>query len=143
MKELEKLVTPMEEAFAKLPPLPKGVKDFIVTVLPWLALIFGLLGVFAALAALGILTFLGSLVAMGNVGQTTALTIGLILGLISSAVTLASFPGLLSKKIIGWDLAFLSIAVGVISSIAAISIVGIIVSLIEFYILFQIKSYYK
>lgn len=143
MKELEKLIAPMEEAFAKLPPLPKGVKDFIVTILPWLALIFGLLGVLVALAALGILTFLAPLAAIGNVNQTTALTIGLILGMISSVVTLVSFPGLLSKKITGWNLIFLSVVVGVISSIEAIFIVGIIVSLIEFYILFQIKSYYK
>lgn len=143
-KELNKLIVPMEGAFASLPALPKGFKDFIVMVAPWLSLIFGALGLLGSLAALGVVTFLSPAVMMGQgIGVTAGLTLSVILALASSALILASVPSLFSRKIMGWSLIFLSEVVSVISSVVVFSVVGILFSLVGFYILFQIKSYYK
>ncbi|OGH17676.1 MAG: hypothetical protein A3C22_02245 [Candidatus Levybacteria bacterium RIFCSPHIGHO2_02_FULL_37_10] len=144
MKELDKLIAPMEETFKKLPSLPKGVNEFIVTIAPWLSLIFGALGLLGSLAALGVVTFLSPAVMMGGgVGVTAGLTLSVILALVSSALILIAVPALFSRKIMGWNFVFLSEVVSVVSAVLAISLTGIVFSLIGFYILFQVKSYYK
>ena len=50
--KIKQLVKPLDETFAKLPALPKGAADFIVSVAPWLALVFGVLAILSGLAAL-------------------------------------------------------------------------------------------
>jgi hypothetical protein len=56
----------MEGWFSKLPPLPKGGKEGIVTVTPWISLIFGILGILASLGGLGLLTAFSPLLLMGG-----------------------------------------------------------------------------
>ena len=138
------LVDRMEEQFKKLPPLPANWKDVIVNIVPWLALIFGLIGVFGSLAAVGVLTFLAPAVLLGG-GASVASggIIGAVLALVASVLMVAAFPGTRAKKMSGWNLLFWSETVSVISSVIAFSIAGVIGALIGFYILFQIKSYYK
>ncbi|MCL5019407.1 MAG: chromate transporter [Patescibacteria group bacterium] len=143
-KELNKLIVPMEGAFSSLPALPKGFKDFIVAIAPWLSLVFGALGLLGSLAALGIVTFLSPAVMMGaGAGAAAGLTLSVILALASSILTLVAVPGLFNRKIAGWSFIFLSEIVSVVSSVVVFSIVGILFSLVGFYILFQVKSYYK
>ena len=134
----------MGEQFKKLPPLPANWKDVIVNIVPWLALIFGLIGVFGSLAAVGVLTFLAPAVLLGG-GASVASggIIGAVLALVASVLMVAAFPGTRAKKMSGWNLLFWSETVSVISSVIAFSIAGVIGALIGFYILFQIKSYYK
>ena len=43
--QTKQLIKPLEEAFTKAPSLPAGVKDFIVMVAPWVAVILGVLSV--------------------------------------------------------------------------------------------------
>lgn len=135
----------MEDWFAKLPPLPANVKDILVKVMPWLALVFGILGVLAAIAATGLMAALSPVMVLGGgVGVATGGVIGALLAVVGSVLMLASFPGLKNMKIAGWKLAFWSQAVGVVSSVVALNLVGALISaLVGFYLLFQIKSYYK
>lgn len=134
----------IEDWFMKLPALPKGGRDAIVQITPWIALIFGILGVLVGLAGLGVLTFLSPFAMMGGgfAGVSTSL-IGALLGLVASALLLASFPGTKTHKMQGWTMLFWSEVVSLVATIVAISISGVIFSLIAFYLLFQIKSYYK
>lgn len=144
MKELDKLIAPMEETFKKLPSLPKGANEFIVTIAPWLSLVFGALGVLASLTAIGILTFMSPMMLTGaGVGATAGLSLSVVLALVSSALILIAVPALFSRKIMGWNFVFLSEVVSVVSAALAISLTGIVFALIGFYILFQVKSYYK
>ncbi|MDO8658089.1 MAG: hypothetical protein Q7K55_05085 [Candidatus Levybacteria bacterium] len=151
MKELDKLINSMEKAFASLPPLPKSIKDFIVVINPWVALIFGILGVFSLLSAIGLFTSISPFMALGGTvaggsmmaAFTFKLMLGLALGFIAAVLMLVAFPGLRSNKASGWRMLFLSEAVSAVSNIIGISIIGFILSLVIFYILFQIKSYYK
>ena|SRR6185437_13162610 len=134
----------MEEWFSKLPPLPKGGKEGIVTVTPWISLIFGILGILASLGGLGLLTAFSPLVLMGGgLNGAFGSILAALLGLIASILLLAAFPGTKSHKMKGWQMLFWSEGVNLIAAVVSVSITGIIVSLIVFYLLFQIKSYYK
>lgn len=131
--------------FAKLPPLPTNVKDILVKIAPWLALIFGILGVLTAVAATGLMAVLSPMIALGGgVGVATGGLVGAILALVSSVLMLMSYPGLRDHKMPGWKWSFYSQAVSVVGSVVALNLVGALLgALIGFYLLFQIKSYYK
>lgn len=142
---MDELIKTLQQWFDKLPVLPANIKDVLVKIAPWLALVFGVLGVLASLAATGLMAALSPVMLLGGgVGVATGGIVGAILALVASVLELASFPGLKDRKISGWRLAFYSEAVGVISSVVALNLVGAAISaLIGFYLLFQIKSYYK
>ena len=142
---MDQYMKKMEEWFGKLPVLPVNVKEAIVKIAPWLALVFGILGILAAIAATGLMTVLSPFMLLGGgVGAATGGLVGAVLALAGSVLTLMSYSGLKDRKMAGWKLAFYSQAVGVVSSLVALNLVGAVISgLIGFYLLFQIKSYYK
>jgi len=134
----------MEDWFLKLPSLPKSATDVLVRITPWIALIFGILGILGSLAGLGILTALSPFVMMGNgIGGTATSLLTAVLSLVSSALLLAAFPGTKAHKMQGWKMLFWSEVVSTISSILLISLTGVIGAFIGFYLLYQIKNYYK
>ncbi len=140
----DKVISTAEEWFAKLPPLPKDARSLIVKITPWIALIFGILGVLGAIGGLGIISGASGLVMMNSgVGGLGGSYVAVIIGLISSVLLLAAFPGTRAHKAKGWRLLFWSEAVNTIGAILAISLFGLLFALIGFYIIFQIKSYYK
>ena len=134
----------MEEWYSQLPALPRNWKDVIVQIAPWLALIFGIIGVLGSLVAVGLLTFLAPFILIGGgIGAASGGVIGAILALVASVLLLLAFPGTRARKISGWNLLFWSEVASVVSTIVALSVGGVVGALIGFYILFQIKSYYK
>ncbi len=138
----------LDQNYAKLPALPKGVNEFIVTVAPWFALIFGVLAIFAALGAFGILTALAPVAAVAGAGQYafTGLLAAVVL-LAQGAIELWAFPYLKARKVKGWNLMFYGLLLGVLSSVVTLSIGSVVGSLvgalIGYYFLYQVKSYYK
>lgn len=142
--ETTKIITSMEGFFVKLPSLPKKAREVIVMITPWLALVFGAIGTLTALAGIGILGVFSPLVVLGaGVGTTTSSFVGIILALISSVLMLVATPKLFNRKVAGWKLLFWSEAVCVISAVVTFALGGLVSAFIGFYILFQIKSYYK
>lgn len=141
---LNQVISTMEGWFSKLPPLPNNWKTAIVGITPWLALIFGILGVVIMLMGFGLLTFLSPLVFLaGGARAAGSGLIGAVLGLLSSALLLAAYPGTKARKLSGWNLLFWSEAVSVVSAVVSMALGGVVVAAIGFYILFQIKSHYK
>lgn len=137
----------MEDWFMKLPALPKGGKEGIVTVTPWIALVFGILGILIGLFGFGIFTAFSPLMMMGG-GMYHAggglLAAGLLL--VSSVLLLLGFQGTHNHKLQGWNMLFWSNVVSTLGSLIAIfsgGLGGLIANLIIFYLLYQIKSYYK
>lgn len=135
----------LEDWFGKLPSLPKGGRDVLVAIAPWIALVFGVLGVLVGLGGLGILSVLSPMMLLGSgVGATTGSLVSVAISLVSSVLMLIAFPGLKAKKMQGWNMLFWSEVAAFVSSLVALSIVGAIVgAVIGFYLLYQIKSYYK
>lgn len=142
-KSSDQLQEMMEGWFKKLPALPPSAVTTIVSITPWLALIFGIIGVLGAIAAFGILSFLSPFAMLGGAAPRYGLgMISTVIWLVSSVLMLMAFPGLKSQKTGGWNLLFWSEVVGAIASIISISIGSIIGVVIAFYLLFQIKSKY-
>ncbi len=141
------LIVVTEKWFAKAPHLPPNIREVLVKIAPILALVFGVLGVLGSLAGLGILTFLAPFAAMGGAYGMSYYGTGMVAALVwlvSSALMLAAFPNLRSRKTQGWNLLFWSEVINLAGSLIALNFVsGLIGALIGFYILFQIKSYYK
>lgn len=146
-KESNGLIDTMEEFFKKAPAIPANGREGLVKVTPWIALIFGVLGILGGVAGLGILTVFSPLAVFGGArGVSTYGTgfISAIIGLVASVFLLAAYPGTKARKLNGWNMLFWSEVISLVSTFIAGGIVsGIIWGLISFYLLFQIKSYYK
>jgi hypothetical protein len=141
------LIEIVEKFFASAPALPKNAKEAIVKITPILAIIFGILGILGAIGGLGVLTATSPLMMMGGATGISAYGGGFVASLVwlvSSALLLAAFPGTTARKSNGWNMLFWSEVVNIVGSFVALSFVsGIIGGLIGFYLLFQIKSFYK
>ncbi len=143
-KLLDKIIVYLGDLYKKAPNLPKNIRDFIVTVIPWFSLVVGILGVLGMIAALGVLTIFSPAVVLGGgVGTAAGLSLSVIIGLLESVITLIAVPSLLKRKAMGWRLLFISQALGVVSTILTATLGGLIGAAIGFYILYQIKLSYK
>lgn len=130
--------------FKKLPQLPKDVRDILVSIVPWIALIGGIIGVAVTLVGFGVFTFLAPLAFLSGGGTDAGQgIIAVLLSLIASALLLVAFPGLSKLKTSGWRYLYYSEVVYLLGQVLSISLGGIIMSLIGFYLLYQIRAYYK
>ncbi len=150
----DQLVATMEGWYAKLPSLPKNVQDVLAKVAPWLALIFGVLGVLGILS--GVVAFLGlglfgaSMMPYGGVAVAGASAFGiviLLLDLVPTVLNLMAFSGLKAGKMVGWNYLLYALVASVVISVLAGGVSSVLGAVIEaaigLYFLFQIKSYYK
>lgn len=148
MNYLNQLAKTLDPYYAKLPALPKGVNDFIVSVAPWLALIFGVLGLLSGLAAFGVLTAFSPMAVYAGVGgyALTGMLAAVVL-LVQGIIDLLAFAPLKARKKKGWNLMFLGVVLGLVSSVVTLSVSsvvgGVIGALIGYYFLYQVKSYYN
>lgn len=148
MNYLNQLTKTLDQNYTKLPALPKGVNEFLVSVFPWLALVFGVLAVVSGLGAFGLLTAFAPVAVVAGAGQYafTGLFAAVVL-LVQGGIELLAFPSLKAKKVKGWNLMFYSLLLSVLSSVVGLnvgSLVGAVVGfLIGYYFLYQVKSYYK
>lgn len=136
----KQIIKNLEDFFAKAPHLPKSWRDLIVKVVPWLALIFGILGILGGISALGV----SPAAALGGVNNSFTLIVAGIAGIISSVLSLMAFPHLRAHAYRGWQLSAYALVVNIIASVVTLDLLGAVLGfLIGFYFLFEIKSYYK
>jgi hypothetical protein len=148
-----KLESVLADFFKKFPHLPEGGRKFLVDVSPYVALVFGILGVLD-LFFVGISYYLfGHFIARGS----ESLYIDFIAYWVCSYLLIMSYKGLLARSKQGWNYVFYSEIVVAISALISIlttiftigggiigAIVGAIVwAIIRFYILFEIREHYK
>jgi len=138
-KTANDLIKWMEDLFKKLPNLPTGGREVLVKIAPWIALIFGILGIIAGIVALGF----SPLAMLGGLNSSFIVLLTGVVAIVSSVLMLMAYPKLAKKEYKGWVLLFYSEVVGVVSAILSLSIGSIIGVIIGFYLIFQIKSYYK
>lgn len=140
----QQLQSMLEEWFKKLPALPQNAVDVLYSIAPWIALVFGIIGVLGAISGFGALTFLAPFAAMGGASSYYGMGIVSTVGwLISSVLMLLAFTGLKAGKIAGWNMLFWSEVVSVVASLVAFSLGSVVGAAIGFYLLFQIKPKYK
>lgn len=148
MNYLHQLAKTLDQNYAKLPALPKGVNEFLVSVAPWLALVFGVLAIVAGLGAFGLLTAFAPMAAVAGASQyALAGLFAAVVLLLQGGVELLAFPSLKARKVKGWNLLYYSLLLSILSSVVGLnvgSVVGAIIGfLLGYYFLYQIKSYYK
>lgn len=165
MKQLEQAEKSLSGLFKDLPALPKNAKDSIVNIMPWIALIFGIIQVVAAyyvwrLADVAdrlsdIADFYAASVGVAGTGLSafdkTAIYLGAVVLAVEGVIGIMAYKGLVARQRRGWDLIFLASLVNVLYAVVAIFINGrgfgsfvmsLIGSAIGFYLLFQIKEAY-
>jgi hypothetical protein len=148
MNSLNDLAKTLDQSYAKLPVLPKGAKDFIAQIAPWLALIFGILAVLAGISSFGAFSFFSPFAMVAGVrGYAMMAILSPIILLVQGLIELMAFSPLKGNLIKGWNLLYYSLILSVISSIITLNLSSVLSSivgaLIGYYFLYQIKSYYK
>ena len=141
---MSQLIATLDQYFGqKAPQLPANVKEFIVKISPYLA-ILGL--IIFGLSLIPMLTFvfgLGALAAYAAYVPMTNVYLSLVVLIIVELMYLIAVPGLFKRAKSAWNLMFYAQIVVAISSLIGLNILGAIIGLIiGFYFLFQVKSYY-
>jgi hypothetical protein len=134
----------MEEWFMKLPPLPQQARDTLVSIMPWIVLIFGILGVIGGIAGLGLVSTLSPLLLISEGMLFSGGTfIVAVLGIVSAVLLLIAYPDIKARKQKGWNLLFWSEIVSVVGAVLSWSPFGVLMTLVGLYLLFQIKPAYR
>ncbi len=132
----------------KLPALPENIREVLAKIAPYLTILGVVLGAFGILAILGMIGVASPAVVMyGGTGATQAITGGIIgavfLG-IQILLQALAIPGLLKRQKNGWLFLFAASLVGLVFDLVSLNVFNLVVSfLISFYLLYQIKPYYK
>jgi len=138
----------LDKYYVKLPAFPKGLNEFIVAVAPWLALIFGVLGILAGVNTFGALSVMTPFAAFAGVqGYAFATIFSAIILLLQGLIGILAFAPLKAKKVRGWNLMFYSLLLSLLSSLAYLNVYTIlnalIGALIGYYVLYQVRAFYK
>jgi hypothetical protein len=143
---VEKLIKDLEPTFAKLPKLPQGIVDFLVTISPYLALLGGIASIIVGpLALLGTLFSLLTL----NPAIVFVTLMSSVLLFVQAIIMFMAFKPLKERAYKGWYLLFVSELISLAQSIVGLvlnlgGIVGVVIGFaIGFYILFSVKKEYK
>jgi hypothetical protein len=138
------IVKSLEDFYHKFPQLPANIREVLVKVTPWISLIFGVLSIIS-----GLIAVLGGtpMAALGGVANGAfVLVLGLLMVLYGALMVLA-FPKLQKHQYAGWRLLFWVEVISIVASLITTNVGSILSAitwaLIGFYLLFQIKSYYK
>jgi hypothetical protein len=142
--QTKRLAKPLEDIFAKAPALPSSARELLVSVAPWISLVFGVLLVLVSLGGLGLGSFLGSFAMYAGAGNTMFLLVASILGIVQGAVMVLAFAPLKKRSITGWNWWFWAEIISVVAAVVAFNLLGAVINaVIGFYLIFQVRSYYK
>src|SRR5579864_2298440 len=133
-----------EQLRVKLPLAPPGLLNGYMSVVPWLAIVFGILGILISLLALIGSTVLGPLMVMfGSAGTGFSLILGSLVSLVIAALEVVGGFMMLGRRATGWWLLALSMIVALLSSLLHVSALGLIFWLIIAYIHLEVKPNYR
>lgn len=142
---LDQLNSVLDEYLVKkAPALPENIKEAIVKYGPYLIIVGLVLSVPSLLLVLGIGAVAAPLVALGGVNTGAQFTFGILVSFVSLILQALSLPGLFKRSLSGWNFSYYSALISAIANLISFNLGGLVIgALISFYILFQIKSYYK
>lgn len=127
----------------KAPALPESVKNFLVTIAPWMVIISILFALPAILSLFGVNAGLPGLFYYQALGATNY-SLVLIIEAIALVFYFLALPGLFSKTVSGWNFVYYAALIQTVASLLSFNIIGGIIGLIiSMYILFQVRSSYR
>ena len=143
------MIMKMDKFFFKLPHLPKKLRLFISKVVPWLALVGGIISSITV-----VLSFLLTLLSVIALDLSLILTMAgsFLLVLLNALFLIKAFKPLRKNNAVGWIYLFWANVLGVVNSIINIFVgdisgigqilLTIFLTLVGFYLLFEIGSFY-
>ena len=137
-----RLLNWFEDFYLKLPPLSEENRQYVVKILPYLSIVFGILIVISSVLEILGTPVLSALTLNKTLPAIQILLIVNVLGIAQGIMMFSSVPSLNKRLAKGWRLLFWSQILWVISSLFTFS-PSLIISLILFYPFFQVKRYYQ
>ncbi len=124
----------------KLPVLPANVKEFIVKYEPH----FTIITVILAILTLGVGIVVAPFAFLSGVKTGLGQIILVLFGVISIILEIKAVKGLFKREMKAWKLLFYVSLISATLNLLRLDIFGLIIgSGISWYVLFQIRSYYK
>ena len=128
----------------KAPQLPANIKEAIVKYSPWITLVVLLLSLPAVLVIFGLGTVMSPFMYLGGLRAGTQFTLSLLVLAVTIVLEAMAISGLMKRSKKGWNLIFYATLVGAVSSVLSFNFGGLIIgTALSFYLLFQVRSYYK
>ena len=145
---LDQLETTLDLYFnKKAPAMPQNIKELLVNLAPYLTVVSVLITLPGLLVLFGLGGFATMIAPMGGRESLSAVpTMWLsILFLVPVLILeIMAIPGLFAKKAVAWKYVFWAQLVSIVANLLQFNFFGAIIgAVISFYILFQIKSFYK
>ncbi len=163
MAALQTVEDKMAGVFKDLPQLPDSSKEGLAKAWPWLALIFGILQLLAALSLWHLVRFADRVTDLANslsvyyagynAGPSsfdkTVIYLGIVILVVDAIIMLMAFPLLQKRERKGWNLLFLASLINLVYGVVQIFtfdrgigsfIFSLIGSAIAFYLLFQVRE---
>lgn len=136
--EIEKVVLSKS-----IPGLPDNVKELIVKLSPWFAVISMIMLAPIILAALGISAIALPFSYLGGLNMGLGYTIGLVFSFGMIVLQLMAIPGLFKRQLSAWRLMFYATLLSLVQQLLSFNLGGLVIgAMISFYFLFQVKSKY-
>jgi hypothetical protein len=136
-----------EQLRVKLPLAPPGLMEGYMRFAPWIAMIFGALGVLLLLVGLIGASFLTPLVILfggaAGVGFSGGVFLALVVGLVSAGLEFVGGYLMLQRRATGWWILALGIVVSLLSNLVHGSILTLIILLLIAYIHLEVKPNYR
>lgn len=134
----------LEEIFArKLWILPQKVKEVIVKVAPYLALVSLIVLIPSVFTLLG-LSFFTPVMFLNGMTMGFGYTLSVLFALVSSILAVSVVPGLFKRQIKAWRVLFWVSLINAVGELLRMDLGNLIVgTALSWYILFQVKEYYK
>ena len=142
---LNELEAKLSEFFGqKAPQLPENVKEFIVKYGPYISLVLIVMSLPIILGALGLSAVVAPMAFLGGARAGLGFSIGALVTLVTVVLSVMALPGLFKRQMSAWRLMFWSSLISAVGALLRFDLGGLIIgSAISWYILFQIRSYYK
>jgi hypothetical protein len=140
------LDTYAERLRVQLPAAPPGLLDGYMRFAPWIAIVFGILGIFGSLALMGLGAVLSPFLLFAGaegVQAGGALFIALIVALLTSALEVVGGYLMLQRRANGWWLLALGLVVSLLSNLLHGAIFSLLIVAVVGYIHLQVKPNYR
>lgn len=136
--EIEKVVLSKN-----IPGLPENVKELIVKLSPWFAVISMIMLAPIILAAFGLSALALPFSYLGGMHYGFGYTLGLIFSFGMIVLELIAIPGLFKRQEKAWRLMFYATLLSLVQQLFSFNFGGMVIgAIISFYFLFQVKSKY-
>jgi hypothetical protein len=137
-KKLEKFFN------GKFPSLPEKAKEVIVKFGPYLMIVTLLITIPATLALIGFGAVATPFALVGNFQNEAGLILSIVFGIIIIVLQILALPALFNRRMKGWKILFYASLINVVFNLLSLNLINLIINAgISWYILFQVKSYYK